>query len=139
WEGVLRAQAERLGLGELVTWTGALANARTLDAVRACTLLAAPSIPARDGNIDGIPNVILEAMALGRPVVGTDFSGIPEVVRDGITGRLVPPGDAAALADALAGILQDRATARRMGDAGAAFVREHFDAAHNARRQLGMV
>ena len=139
WETRLRAQAERLGIAERVAWTGALSNAQTLDAVRACTMLAAPSIPAHDGNIDGIPNVILEAMALGRPVVGTDFSGIPEVVRDGVTGRLVPPGDAGALAEALGAVVSDRAAAQRMGDAGAAFVRGHFDAAHNARRQLEMV
>jgi colanic acid/amylovoran biosynthesis glycosyltransferase len=139
WEARLREQSVLLGLADRVEWLGALPNAETLDAVRASTVLAAPSIPAADGDIDGIPNVILEAMALARPVVGADFSGIPEVVRDGVTGRLVPPGDAAALARALADVLAHREMAARLGAAGAAFVREHFDAATNARRQLELV
>ncbi len=135
----LRGLADRLGISDRVTWLGAQSNAATLDEIRGCALLAAPSIPGADGNIDGIPNVILEAMALGRPVVGSDFSGIPEVVKDGETGLLVPPGDEAALASALRALLGDPERARALGAAAAAFVRERFDAARNARLQLEMI
>jgi glycosyltransferase involved in cell wall biosynthesis len=137
--GALRALASELGIAGRVEWTGALSNAETLERVRRCTVLAAPSIPAADGNIDGIPNVILEAMALERPVVGSDFSGIPEVVKDGVTGLLVPPGDVAAMAAALGALLKDPERARTLGRNASAFVREHFDARRNARLQLDLV
>lgn len=72
------------------------------------------------------PLSILEAMTLGRPVVATDVDGIPEAVIDGVTGRLVPPRDPAALAAALLEVLGDPALARRMGDAGARRARDLF-------------
>src|SRR5207245_5391857 len=65
----------------------------------------APSRISASGDRDGIPNVVLEAMAARRPVVGTDVSGIPEAVTNGVTGLLVPAGDAAALAGALERLL----------------------------------
>jgi len=71
------------------------------------TVLAQPSVMARNGDRDGIPNVILEAMALGVPVVATNFSGIPEAVIEGKTGILVPEKDAVALAVAIENIYQD--------------------------------
>jgi glycosyltransferase involved in cell wall biosynthesis len=69
---------------------------------------------ARDGDMDGLPNVILEAMATGVPVVASRLSAIPEAITDGETGLLVPPGDAEALAAAIARVLQDRALAERL-------------------------
>ena len=65
-------------------------------------VLVAPSVPTRGGKREGIPVVLMEAMASGLPVVASRLSGIPELVTDGVDGLLVPPGDAAALADALA-------------------------------------
>jgi glycosyltransferase involved in cell wall biosynthesis len=137
--GSLRALASGLGVADRVIWEGSLPNAEVLDCVRGAALLAAPSVPGADGNIDGIPNVILEAMALERPVVASDFSGIPEAVKPGETGLLFPPGDAPALAAALRALLADREGACRMGRAAAMLVRERFDAGRNARRQLEMV
>ncbi len=65
-------------------------------------VLAAPSVPTRGGKREGIPVVLMEAMATGLPVVASRLSGIPELVTDGVDGLLVPPGDDAALAAALA-------------------------------------
>ena len=72
-------------------------------------VLAAPCVTGTDGNADGLPTVLLEAMALGTPVVATPVTGIPELVRHGETGLLVPERDPRALADALATLLDDQA------------------------------
>jgi glycosyltransferase involved in cell wall biosynthesis len=69
---------------------------------------------------------ILEALAAGRPVVATRVGGIPEIVRDGETGLLVPPEDPEALAGAIVRMLSDSALASRLGAGGAKLVREHF-------------
>jgi glycosyltransferase involved in cell wall biosynthesis len=71
--------------------------------------------------------VIIEAMAAGRPVVASAVGGIPEMIKDGVTGLLVPPGDPAALAAAVIRMLQDAELAQRVGHAGHALVRERFD------------
>jgi glycosyltransferase involved in cell wall biosynthesis len=76
---------------------------------------------------DGIPNVLVEAMACGTPVVTTGISGIPELVSDGINGLLVEPDDSAALASAITRLGSDRRSAERLGSAGRATVRERFD------------
>ena len=75
---------------------------------------------------EGTPVSLIEAHACGKPVVSTDVGGVRAVVRDGISGSLVPSGDAAAVAAALQGILSDRAAATRMGEQGRAFVRDRF-------------
>ncbi|MBK5229471.1 MAG: glycosyltransferase [Actinobacteria bacterium] len=75
---------------------------------------------------EGTPVSLIEAHACGKPVVSTDVGGVRAVVRNWISGSLVPPGDAAAVAAALQGILSDRAAATRMGEQGRAFVRDRF-------------
>jgi glycosyltransferase involved in cell wall biosynthesis len=87
-----------------------------LDAyAKACVFALAPAVQA-NGDRDGIPNVIQEALAAGVPVVATSVSGIPEVVRDGVNGRLVPPGQPEALADALEALLRQEEVRTRLGD-----------------------
>ena len=75
---------------------------------------------------EGLGTSILDAMACGRPVVATSAGGIPEIVEDGVTGLLVPPRDAAALADAIVRMLRDAPLRKRMGEAGLSRVRERF-------------
>ncbi|HET6550510.1 MAG TPA: glycosyltransferase, partial [Solirubrobacter sp.] len=94
--GELRARAEGP-----VRFHGALPQREVRDLVAGAAVLAAPCVVASDGNRDGLPTVLLEAMALGTPCVATRVTGIPEAIRDGSTGLLVPERDAGALAAAL--------------------------------------
>jgi glycosyltransferase involved in cell wall biosynthesis len=75
---------------------------------------------------DPFPNVVLEAMAEGRAVIGSDIGGIPEMVVDGVTGSLVPPGDRDSLAHSMARLLSDRSLAEGMGARGHRRAREEF-------------
>jgi glycosyltransferase involved in cell wall biosynthesis len=88
------------------------------DLYRAADLFVLPAVHDSKGNVDGLPNVILEAMASGLPVVASGISGIPLAVEDGLTGLLVPERDPAALAGALRKLLADPALARAMGERG---------------------
>jgi glycosyltransferase involved in cell wall biosynthesis len=75
---------------------------------------------------EGLPNVLLEAMALGRPVVATRVGGVPDVVEDGATGLLVAPGRSGELADAILRLLKAPAFAKELGEAGREKVRSEF-------------
>jgi glycosyltransferase involved in cell wall biosynthesis len=88
------------------------------DLYRAADVFVLPAVHDAKGNVDGLPNVILEAMASGLPVVSTPVSGVPLAVVDGETGRLVPEGDAEALGGALFALLSDPGQARSWGEAG---------------------
>jgi hypothetical protein len=77
--------------------------------------------------MDGIPNILAEAMALGRPVVSTRLSGVPELVEDGVSGLLAEPGDPGSLADHLERLIRDRALAERLGAAGRRQIAAMFD------------
>ena len=101
-QAALRASARRLGLTPRLTLAG-WANAEELCAAYAwADVFCCPSMLAADGDRDGLPNVLIEAQSRGLPAVGSRFSGILEAISDGHTGFLVPPGDAIALAEALA-------------------------------------
>lgn len=108
----LEAQVRALGLGGAVRFAGAQPRSAMPGWYAAADLFCLPSL------YEGFPLAILEAMAAGLPVVATAVSGIPEAVEDGVTGRLVPPEDATALARTLAELAADPEAARRMGEAG---------------------
>ena len=139
-EGPLRGRLEaliaQLGLETVVTLTGPLSHPDVVARLAAARAFVLPCVVAPDGDRDGIPNVILEAMASGLPVVSTPVSGIPEVVRDGETGFLVPEHDPAAVADALERLLADADLAARLGEAGRVFVRREFDLHRNVDRLI---
>jgi glycosyltransferase involved in cell wall biosynthesis len=86
-----------------------------------------------DGNRDGLPTVLTEAMALKVPVVATPVTGIPELVDDGRTGLIVPERDPAALAAAIRRLIEEPETARRLAKAGRARVERDFDLHANVR------
>ena len=85
-----------------------------------------PCVTANDGDIDGIPVALMEAMSLGLPVISTTLSGVPELVEDGVSGILVPEKDPEALADAIEWIATHRVEARKIGMAGRKRVQENF-------------
>ncbi len=122
----LEAQARRLGLEARIDWLGALDHGALLELYRGADLFVLPCRIARDGDRDGIPNVLMEAMSQGTPVVSTGVSAIPELIDDGDSGILVPPDDAAALRSAISMLARNPARRRQLGDAGAARVAAAF-------------
>ncbi len=96
--------------------------------MRRALLLVVPSRTASGGDSEGLPTVIMEAMAIGVPVVATRHAGIPEVVSDGVSGLLVPEADPTALAGAILAIKADPALAARLRGEAYADVRARFDA-----------
>ena len=123
---VLHELVARLDLGELVSLPGAMARADVAALVRRGAVFALPCVITADGDRDALPTVLLEAMALGTPVVSTLVSGIPEMVDDGESGLLVAAEDPAALADALRRLTQDRQLARACADAARGRVERDF-------------
>jgi glycosyltransferase involved in cell wall biosynthesis len=124
----------RRGLAERVRLLGPLGQDGLLAEYRAADVFCLPCRIVAGGDRDGIPNVLVEAMACGLPIVTTDVSGIPELVRDGDTGIVVPPDDPRALAAALVRVREDPAYARRLAATGARLVRERFDGDRLARQ-----
>jgi len=123
----LRRRAAALGLADRIDWLGPQPQDTVLRHYRRADLFVLASRIAADGDRDGLPNVLMEAQSQGLAVVSTRVSGVPELVVDGTTGVLVPPGDAAALAEALAALMVDPARRAALGEAGRARVRKDFD------------
>lgn len=113
----LHELVEQLDLGGRVAFAGKMSHADLIERYRAATVFAAPCEVAADGDRDGIPNVLLEAMAVQLPVVTTPVSGIPEVICDGENGLLVAPAEEFALADALEKLIRDPLLCARLGAA----------------------
>lgn len=125
-EGVLRQDLERaaaaLGIADAVIFHG-----KADDVAPLLSLMDVVVLPSSER--EGLGIALIEAMALGKPVVGTAIGGIPETVTDNVNGRLVPPRDAAALAEAIMALATDRALARKLGANGRDTVRSKFTAA----------
>jgi glycosyltransferase involved in cell wall biosynthesis len=132
----LEAQIRRLRLAADVTLLGARPHEEVMRLLARAAVFVMPSVRARDGEMDGIPNVVLEAHSVATPVIATRLSAIPEVVRHGETGRLVPPGDDEALAEAIAETLREPEPAQAMARRGRDLVRGQFDIEANVRRLL---
>jgi glycosyltransferase involved in cell wall biosynthesis len=126
-EEEIRRRIDALNLGDSVRLAGPMEQTRLFEEYRSAGVFCLPCRVLDNGDRDGIPNVLMEAMACGLPVVTTPVSGIPEIIRDGVNGRLVPPDDPAALADALLRIDADQQFARSLSDEARATVRERFD------------
>ena len=116
-EGDLRDDLERRAhaLDARVTFAGALDRADAARALATADVVAVPSVVDRAGNVDGLPNALLEGLASGRAVLATRVAGIPDVVEDGVNGLLVPPGDVSALAGALRRLAAEPETRQRLG------------------------
>ncbi|MDA7429909.1 glycosyltransferase family 4 protein [Primorskyibacter aestuariivivens] len=117
----LEREAAERGLADVVEFAGYRSQSEVAEALRETDALVLPSFA------EGVPVVLMEAMAAARPVVTTRIAGVPELVEDGVSGRLVPPGDVDALVEALREILSDADLRARLGAAGREKVCAEFD------------
>ena len=131
----LAALADRLGCNGSVVWRGALTGAELVAAYHGCSVVVLPSLTESESF--GI--TLVEAMACGRPVVGSDVGGIRFVVRDGVDGLLAPPGDPGALARTLVRLLADPDLRERLGRAGRAEAERRWDWRHSTGRLLDIL
>jgi colanic acid/amylovoran biosynthesis glycosyltransferase len=115
-----------------VTFTGALAAADVRRLYQQSDIFALACVVVDSGDRDGMPTVLIEAMATGIPVVSTPVTGIPELVTDGENGLLVPERDVAALAKALEALIQDRDLRISMGHSARERVTKEFDSRRTA-------
>jgi glycosyltransferase involved in cell wall biosynthesis len=129
----LEAMIHKLELDAVVSLPGGSSQEDLLDIYRRATVFALPCRILENGDRDGIPNVLVEAMAVGLPVVASSVSSIRELVRDGENGLLVRERDGEDLAAALERLLTDRAMRERLARGGRRTVTEHFDATVNIR------
>jgi len=139
-DGPLRLELERMaasaGIEKSVIFIGSISRAEVLQLYRDADILLQPSVTASSGDQEGIPVSLMEAMATGLPVASTLHSGIPELVEDGVSGILAPEKDAAALAAALARLIDEPETRVKMGRAGRTRVEKDFNSAKQNTRLL---
>jgi len=133
----LRALIDGLPALAEVELLGDTDNDRVMELMSEVDVFALPCRVAKSGDRDGIPVVLMEAMARGRCVISGDLETIRELVRDGETGVMIPPGDRRALVSALGGLAQDRDRVDELGRAARLRVEEEFDLMVNAERIMG--
>jgi len=132
----LQTEIERLGLKDTVVLLGAQAHQNVIRKYEEAQVFVLPAVPGSDGDRDGIPNVILEALAMELPVISTQHSGIPEVIESGVNGLLVPVEDANSLAKAIAEVLDNPTLGRSFGERGRKKVMEGFSIDANVGKLL---
>ncbi len=130
----LQKFAGELGIADRVSFTGFLSQEQLREIYYRSHIFVHPSQTGRDGNQEGVPNSMLEAMATGLPVFATEHGGIPEAIENGVSGVLVPEGDDKALARALLNAAQDPGFLSQIARIGAEAVRRNFDRAAQAQR-----
>jgi colanic acid/amylovoran biosynthesis glycosyltransferase len=137
-ESELRHQVRDLRLEGWVELAGPMSRDALLELYPLAAVVAAPCVVGSDGNRDGLPTVLIEAMALGVPVVSTDVTGIPELVEHDRTGIIVPQHAPEELAGAIGQLLADSTRARRLAQAGREKVEQEFDLGTNVAQLRGL-
>jgi glycosyltransferase involved in cell wall biosynthesis len=122
----LEELAAQLGLGARVRFRGTIPDAGLRGALRECHALVLPAVTDAKGDTEGLGVVLIEALTFARPVIASEAGGIVDIVSDGRNGLLVPPGDDAALAGAIAQLANDPGLAAEMGRNGRDDMRRHF-------------
>jgi glycosyltransferase involved in cell wall biosynthesis len=130
----LQKFARELGVADRVEFTGFVSQEQLREIYYRSQIFLHPSQTGSDGNQEGIPNSMLEAMATGLPVFATEHGGIPEAIENGVSGVLVTERDGEALARALLDAAQQPDLLWRIGHAGASAVRKNFDLSTQAQR-----
>lgn len=138
-EETLHAQRAALGLENAVSMNRPLPQEALIEKMGSAQAAVLPCVVTNTGDRDGLPTVLLEAMARGLPVVTTTVTGGPEIVIDGVTGRLCAPNDANALADALENVLAVPERSHLMGTAGRRRAEDVFDLKVNAGRLCALL
>ena len=137
-EGPLRQQLEALiqqaGVADVVTLTGALPRHQVAEAIQNAAVVVAPCIISEDGDRDGLPTILVEAMALGTPVVSTNIVGIPELVDNDVTGLCVAANDAQELVHAIRRLLSEPDTRERLARKARDLVVRDYDVDRNAQK-----
>ena len=130
----LQMLARELNVDARVSFTGFISQQQLRDIYYRSHISLHPSQTGRDGNQEGIPNSMLEAMASGLPVFATQHGGIPEAIENGLSGLLVPERDHEALARALLNTAEDPGLLSQIAHSGAEVVRKNFDLRAQAQR-----
>jgi colanic acid/amylovoran biosynthesis glycosyltransferase len=138
-ENDLRRQVEALGLRNRVNLTGARPQPELRCRLAAANVFVLSSVIDPDGGMDNLPTVIMEAMAMGLPVVSTKIGGIPEMVIENETGFLVPPGDSIALAAAIEKLIDDPHLAQKFGQIGCERAQNLFSIEKNVRELCALL
>ncbi len=126
WRETIRRAAENRGLHQVVTFAGRVSEDDLHGYYGSCDIFVLPAVVDSKGDTEGLGVVLLEALRFERPVIGSDVGGIPDIVRPGETGWLVPPGDPEALAAAILEIADDPDQARRIARQGRAYAARRF-------------
>jgi glycosyltransferase involved in cell wall biosynthesis len=122
----LKRRAETLNINDRITWMGAQPQDEVIESYRSADMFVLANCVAHDGDMDGLPNVMMEAQSQGLACVSTELSAIPELIEDGVTGLLVPPDEELPLAEALGRLISDPDLRARLGEAGFRRVRARF-------------
>lgn len=130
----LQELAEKLGISQHVLFKGAKPHDQVMDTMRRAHVLALPSVKAAKGDAEGLGMVLLEAAALGIPVVATKHGGIPEAVADSESGYLVPERDVDALANSLEKLISNNSLRQTMGKNARTMCETHFDIRRQTRK-----
>lgn len=124
----LKEMVRQLDLDDFVFFAGSQSHDKVIEVLSRADLMLLPSVTAKNGDMEGVPVSLMEAMVLGVPVIGTYHSGIPELIKHGDRGFLVPERDVSSLSDAIRKLLKDGELRKRFSEAGKIFVEEQFAA-----------
>ncbi|MFQ5689548.1 MAG: glycosyltransferase family 4 protein [Gemmatimonadota bacterium] len=138
WESKLREVARETGVEDRVRFLGFIPEAQLQDQYAACDIFVLPAVVDRKGDTEGLGVVLLEALRFARPVIASAVGGIPDIVRQGETGWLVPPNDSRALANRILLVASNPSRARRVGSQGKALAERRFSWAGIADRLIGV-
>lgn len=130
----MKALAKSLNVDDRLVFLGSVHQDEIRNLLAKADVFALPSVPCDDGDIDGIPVSLMEAMATGCPSVSTSVSGIPELITDGKTGLLVPPSDPEALAKGIERLARDRGLYAELSRHGREIVEADFDLTGSGRK-----